>query len=167
MKFITLVRHAKAARPSGTDDFDRPLNARGQAEARETGAVMAAHGIAPDIALCSPSRRTRETLDLILPSLSGAMESLFEEGLYVASADDILKRIRDLPDAFAHVLFVGHNPAMHALALDLADAANDPGALSDLRSNFGTGALAQFEFDAWRWKDVRAGCGSLLHFVEP
>ena len=73
MLTLSLLRHAKSswANP-GQQDFDRPLNERGLEAAPRMGAFMAEHGIAPDLVLCSPSVRTRQTLDLVLPHFSPA-----------------------------------------------------------------------------------------------
>ena len=64
MPRLFLLRHAKSppAVP-GQKDFDRPLAARGRAAAPAVGRHMADKGYLPDLVLCSPSARTRETLD--------------------------------------------------------------------------------------------------------
>ena len=63
MDRLFLLRHARAgwALP-GVRDFDRPLDATGQAEAEATGEAMRTSGYIPDVTLCSNARRARETL---------------------------------------------------------------------------------------------------------
>jgi phosphohistidine phosphatase len=43
-------------------------------------------GIAPELVLCSPSRRTRQTLTRIAAALGDNVEVQIESGLYAASA---------------------------------------------------------------------------------
>src|SRR5262249_41406064 len=64
---LMLLRHAKSSWDDGSlEDFDRPLAPRGEAAAPRMGAYMAAHDLAPQLILCSPAVRTRQTLDLVL-----------------------------------------------------------------------------------------------------
>ena len=55
---LLLLRHAKAVLGEGMEDFDRPLALRGEQAAQAIGRHMAAHGLVPDLVLCSPARRT-------------------------------------------------------------------------------------------------------------
>ena len=67
MRELILLRHAHAepAAP-GQADLDRPLSAEGLAEAESAGRWIKDNGWVPDCVLCSPSRRTRETLEAVL-----------------------------------------------------------------------------------------------------
>ena len=57
---LILLRHAKAANAeAGMDDFARPLAERGLKDVAVVGRLLASHGLAPDLALVSPARRTR------------------------------------------------------------------------------------------------------------
>lgn len=58
---IVLLRHAKAEQPTGASDLDRPLTARGHADAAAAGAWLAHGGYLPDTVICSPAKRTRQT----------------------------------------------------------------------------------------------------------
>jgi phosphohistidine phosphatase len=58
---IVLLRHAKAERPTGAADADRPLTARGHADAAAAGAWLAHGGYLPEVVICSPAKRTRQT----------------------------------------------------------------------------------------------------------
>ena len=63
MRELILLRHAHAepARTGGAD-LDRPLSPEGLAEAESAGRWLRDNKLVPDRVLCSPSRRTRETL---------------------------------------------------------------------------------------------------------
>ena len=81
MRELILLRHAHAEPPrTGQADLDRPLSAEGLAEAEAVAAWMRDKSLVPDLALCSPSRRTRETLDVVTQAV-GAVERRLEEAL--------------------------------------------------------------------------------------
>src|SRR3546814_17061037 len=64
MRELILLRHAHAEPPAtGQSDLDRPLSAEGNAEAEAAGRWLQEQRLVPDLVLCSPSRRTRETLE--------------------------------------------------------------------------------------------------------
>ena len=91
MKTVTLFRHAKSGDKDNPniEDFDRPLASRGLKAAPKMGAAMRDRKLRPDLILCSPSVRTRQTLSLAAPEAWDAPpEVRFEERLYEASAAD-------------------------------------------------------------------------------
>jgi phosphohistidine phosphatase len=122
------LRHAKADRPTGTADVDRPLTERGHADAGAAGAWLAGRGIQPDLVLCSPSRRTRQTWHGVAVALSGgeAPEVHYDSGLYDGSTAVALGLLRAVGPEHRTVLLIGHNPTVSMLssALD-SDAARD------------------------------------------
>lgn len=115
---LVLLRHAKADTPPATADADRPLSARGHADARAAGAWLATRH-APDLVLCSPSRRTRQTWHAVAASLtageaSRAPQLHFERRLY--EQEELLAAIREVDDAVGVLLLIGHNPSLSELA---------------------------------------------------
>jgi phosphohistidine phosphatase len=163
-KHVLLLRHAKSSWDDpNVGDHDRPLAGRG----RKAGAAIARHladqGQRPDLVLCSPSRRTRETLDLLQPVL-GDVATRIEDGLYGASAAEMLALLKELPDDVGRVLVVGHNPGIQQLTLSLARPADGQAAVA---SKFPTGALASIALDVDRWSDLEPETGELEGFVRP
>ena len=85
MRHLILLRHAHAEPAStGQADFDRPLSPRGLAEAEAAGAWLAEQSLLPDRVLCSPARRTRETLECVFDRI-GYTEMRLEETIYEAT----------------------------------------------------------------------------------
>jgi phosphohistidine phosphatase len=168
MLTLALLRHAKSswANP-GLTDFDRPLNARGEAAAPVMGEALAALKIRPDLTICSPSRRTRETLALAAPKLAkGKPRITFDERVYLASASELLRIVREIDPAHATVLLIGHNPGLENFALKMAGD-GDPGDIGRMAEKFPTAALAVLRFDAAAWSAVRPGSGRLETFITP
>ena len=73
---LIIVRHAKAESFSSTPDLSRPLTPRGHADANAAGAWLAMHGYRPDLVICSPARRTRQTWHGIAIGLAAAASSV-------------------------------------------------------------------------------------------
>ncbi len=168
MPTLALLRHAKSSWDQASlSDFDRPLNERGKKAAPEMGRVLHDLKFAPDLILCSPSTRTRQTLDLVLPCLKGPAPTIqFDNDLYHASAASLLDQMRSLDDKLRSVLVVGHNPGLHALALTLAGEGGTDD-LTHLTSKFPTAALALLSFTNPRWRDTGPAKGWLEAFVVP
>lgn len=173
MRVLSLMRHAKSSwseRGGGgaaLPDKLRSLAPRGVRDAPRMASWMAANGICPDLVLCSTAVRTRETLTFvreILPLSPTAIE--FREELYHADLGALLSLIHSLDDGKAHVLLIGHDPGLHELAVALAGSgATDD--LSRLHSKFPTAAVAVLDFQAERWREVRAAEGRLRLFMAP
>lgn len=166
MKTLWLLRHAKAsAGGAGLADRDRPLTARGRAAAERIGHHLAERGARPDLVLCSPSLRTRETFELVEKALGTALSAEFDDELYLASERDLQARIQQVSDDAASVLLIGHNPGVAELALRLA-VRGDSDALAGLHRKFPTGALAELRIHSQRWRQFARGC-ELVAFVTP
>ena len=121
MLTLSLLRHAKSSWDDASlEDFDRPLAKRGESAAPRMGAFMAAQGLAPELILCSPAVRARQTLDLVLPHLAGGPTVVYEDSFYLAAPSVLLARLRKIEGKVRHVMIVGHDPGMQGLALELA-----------------------------------------------
>ncbi len=166
MSELYLLRHAKAAPQSdGTADRDRPLTTRGQEGARAIGRWIAKHGLDPDLALCSPAIRTRQTMDIVAAALPRRSEIAFDKALYLADSDALLARLREIPEGVRRVMVVGHNPGLHELAQTLSDVTT--GALANrLAQGLPTAALARFEI-ATEWGSLARRGARLVAFVTP
>ncbi len=117
---LILLRHAKSDWSGSAPDIDRPLAARGRAEAPLAGRWLANHADRIDLAIVSPAKRARETWELVSAQLAPVPSAQFDDRVYAASADRLLDVVRDVPDNVRTVLLVGHNPGMEQLASLLA-----------------------------------------------
>ena len=157
---IDLLRHAKSSWDNpGLADHDRPLTSRGRRAATRIGRHLREAGVEPELILCSTARRARDTLALL--DLAGAVS--VEPGLYGASSDLLLERLRETSDDVHSLLLVGHNPGIEGLAGVLAAE----GPLRDeLAAGFPTAALATLTFDGG-WRELRPAACELVAFVKP
>ncbi len=156
---LILLRHAHAEPPApDQSDAERPLTEGGQREATAAAAWLAAHDVQPDVVLCSPARRTRETAISIVDVLGAADALRFEPRIYEATPATLI----DLLDEHANadcVLLVGHNPGLETLVALLTDGTSDSG------RGMPPGSIAWLHVDAD--SALEPGAANLRHFWWP
>ncbi len=155
-RILYLVRHAKSGwEDVRLSDFNRPLNPRGLRDAPEMGRRLRLRGIRPDLVLCSPARRARQTLDLL--GLE-ARHAAYDDAIYAASVHDLLSIARAVDDAFASAMLIGHNPAMSQLAGLLTGVNID---------HLPTCGVVTIDLGPVRWKEAGACPARLVDFDYP
>jgi phosphohistidine phosphatase len=168
---LVLLRHAKsswdAAKTAGLADHDRPLAPRGRRAVAALRHHLEGTDIVPDLVLCSTARRAIETWDGIAPAFPPDTPVERTPELYGATATDLLRRLRQLPDAIGCALVIGHNPGLEDLATGLAASASGPAdLLRRLETKFPTGALATLVVPG-PWADLRWSMADLTSYVVP
>jgi len=160
MKKLYLLRHAKAEpwSPLG-NDFSRALNERGTRDAQVVADWALETLPAPDTVLCSPAKRTRQTLAPLLslwPQLLSVTD--YADSMYGASLNMLYTLMEDAFSYSERLLMVGHNPAFEELLIDVLE----PGQAAEIR-RMATGTLAVIEFSDVFRRDAHNG--KLLHRV--
>jgi phosphohistidine phosphatase len=148
VRTLVLLRHAKAANPDGLADHDRPLTARGHADASAAGAWLLSRNLRPARVLCSTSRRTRETwhsVRVALGDAAPASELVLSPELYSAGTVAMLELIRATSPDVGVLMVVGHNPTVSMVSVLL-----DPG--TEVEDGLRTAGLALHVVDG-NWKD--------------
>lgn len=169
MRQLLLLRHAKSSRDDPKlPDHARPLNARGRRAAAAMRAAMHGLGLAPDLVLVSPARRTLQTMEAMEPwDDTPLIEPM--EALYLAPAPQLLGVLRGVADTTRSVLLIGHNPGLHDLAMLLVGPValgHDGPNVRRLVDGYPTGALTEFAIPG-RWQQLDEGGGRLLRFLAP
>jgi phosphohistidine phosphatase len=166
VKFLYLLRHAKSSWSDLTlADPDRPLAPRGRKAAAHLAEHVRGHGVRPDVVLCSPARRARETLQLVFPDDAAKGATRIEPAIYGGGAEELLAPLRALGEDTRTAMIVGHNPGVQDLALRLAGPGPDP-ARARLEAKFPTAALATFSVPG-PWSGLGLGDSELVGFVTP
>ena len=159
-----LVRHAKSSwADMGMDDFDRPLNERGEKDAPHMAKLLKHHDIIPDRMISSPAKRALSTCLAFAQVLKFDEASIVtDKKLYHASADTILSVLAKLKDHTGEeedvVLLFGHNPGITEFANALLNVGID---------NMPTCAVVGATLDIDSWADISFGCGKLDSFEYP
>ena len=129
MYTLILLRHAKAVKSTG-DDFSRILTNDGGEDALRAGTALRDRGLAPDLALVSPSARTRQTFEAVRSATERDIgEVRYPDALYNGTSQVIRDLVGAVDPAMKCVMVVGHNPGIAegvaTLARDGARAAID------------------------------------------
>src|SRR5829696_9489472 len=122
---LIVMRHAKSDLPGkALGDFDRALSKRGKSDAPRMGRELARRGLIPEKVLCSPARRTRESLKLVLEEMAASPAVVYDETLYTfGDGRAYLKRMGQEKDG-APLMLMGHNPPVQNLAVRLCTSGN-------------------------------------------
>jgi phosphohistidine phosphatase len=161
---LYLLRHAKSSWDDASlDDRDRPLAPRGRKAAKRMREHLQAERIRPELVLCSPAVRARETLERVAPALGARTRIEIDESLYGASAEALAARLRLVPDEVRSTMLIGHNPGIHDLALTLA-ARGKP--LRRIYEKLPTCSLVTLELPG-PWSGLAAGQAEVTGFVAP
>lgn len=155
---IYILRHAKSEpwNPLG-NDFSRCLSHAGNQHAQALSSWALKTLPAPDTVLCSPAKRSRETLAPILskwPQLLSVTD--YVDSIYGASLNMLLTLAEDAFSYSQRLMLVGHNPGFENLLINVL--------LTEQAENIhkmATGTLAVVEFsDGFK---RGAGNGKLVH----
>jgi phosphohistidine phosphatase len=161
---LYVLRHAKSSWAEPTlPDHERPLAPRGERACTLIAEHLRSKRIFADLVLCSSSKRTRDTLELIAPALGDHPDIRVEERLYQATRSDLLARLREIAENVRSVLVIGHDPALQELVLELA---TENKLRNRVRAKFPTAALATL-LSREPWARFSAGSLELTAFVRP
>ena len=142
MKTLLILRHAKSSwKHAGLADRDRPLNKRGQRQAPEIGKKIYKLGLTPDLILCSPAKRARDTAIPVAEKCGydGDVEIVMD--FYPGDVPQYIQVLSNLPEAVQRVMIVAHNPGLADLLAMLIWRAE----------TLSTAALAQVEMPIEYW----------------
>lgn len=123
VRTLVLLRHAKAETPGEQPDLERSLTKTGEADADAAGSWLADEGLKPDLVICSPATRTRQTWRGVSVAMAqahpdtAAPEVHYEPDLYEGGRTEVIDLLRAVPEEIGTVLVVGHNPTVSDVSL--------------------------------------------------
>ena len=154
-KTLYLLRHAKSDWSDRTlSDFERPLNARGIAQAPQIAAVLAAKDNYPKAIFSSPANRAFSTAKIVAVKIGiGEDEISSKKCVYEANIFTLMYLLQETDDEIDVLLLVGHNPGMSGLVNTLSKQKIAP---------IPTCALIELELEIDKWVDLAPECASLI-----
>ena len=163
MKKLYLVRHAKSSWDNiEMDDFDRPLNDRGEKDAPHMAKFLKHRDVVPDRMITSTANRALSTCRAFAKVFDFDKKKIItEQKLYHASPETILKVLKSLPEYRDNedvVFLFGHNPGITEFANELLNVSID---------NIPTCGIVEATLDIDSWKDISFGCAKLDSFDYP
>ena len=159
MKTLYLVRHAKSYwKDQSIPDFDRPLNSRGKRDAPFMGEVLKDKKIKLGLIISSPAKRTKKTAIEIAAKIGYPEKKiLYQEELYEASSNTLIKVIRKIDEKYDSVMMFSHNPGLTLLNNHIANNYID---------NIPTCGIVALEFDR-KWNELDKNTCKFLFFEYP
>ncbi|HZF17670.1 MAG TPA: histidine phosphatase family protein [Steroidobacteraceae bacterium] len=161
MKRLTIVRHARADWDNRQySDFERPLNRRGQQQAREMAQILGPLLHAADLLLTSPAVRAYTTATIFAKELNLPLRRILtDERIYLASATDLLAVIRETGPRIEQLMMFGHNPGITELARQLTGNHDEP--------ELTPAGACTLEFDIAEWSQADVGKGLNARYEQP
>ena len=159
MKTLYLIRHGKSSWANQSlQDFDRPLNHRGERDVPFMGKRLREYDT-PDLILSSSANRAISTARIIAGKVGYAEARILEdETMYLASEKTLLSIIREIDNQYKTVMLFGHNPGFTMLANDLTNY---------FVENIPTCGVFCITFNIERWQQVGLGNGTVAFFDYP
>lgn len=159
---IALMRHGEAETVSATGkDYDRALSKNGVIQATVAGKLLKQTINTPEIILCSPSLRTRQTLDAI--HFEHPVKTIFNDKLYYGSVTDYLSMIVSAVETGFPALVIGHNPTISTAISRLSHSDNRSSRFSKMLRPAG---FAVIDFPEHIGENI-AGQGHLVTVTQP
>lgn len=159
MKTLLLARHAKSDWNSPTaNDFDRPLNQRGQQDAPLMASYLKQCGYSVGQIISSDALRALQTAEHYRQCLKPSHDLISYHDLYLASLQAIVTLVQHIAPGENTVMLVGHNPGMSE-ALNYFS--------TETVSDMPTCSVGIIQFDVAQWQDAAQSSGVLLGFEYP
>jgi phosphohistidine phosphatase len=160
---LWLLRHGKAERYDGSEDFDRRLKKRGKRDATRMGEWLKEQGLLPDLVISSPATRAIMTAKLVCDALEIDRQHIqLEKRLYDEGFARVKSVLAECPSTFNRVLLVGHNPEFEDLLTYLINSTDIP----DVEKLLPTAALARLVLPT-DWTQLEKGCAELPSITYP
>lgn len=130
------------------------------------GEWLSAMNVVPQKILSSSAVRTRQTLELLLPTFADTPDVEIKDDLYLANSAKVIECAGMLEDDVDTALILAHNPGLHEAALSLLT--KDEQAQSDtLRVHFPTAGCAIITLPVDRWSLIQKEIGTLTSYMLP
>ena len=148
MKSLLLVRHAKSSWDSPSlQDFDRPLNDRGNRDAENMAHRLINRKTDIDVFVTSTAMRALNTAKYFIKAYNAKKEHVIElADLYHASPGVMYNVIRQLSDDFKTAALFSHNPGITEMVNTLEVAKLD---------NMPTCGVFAVRADVEKWADFK------------
>jgi len=115
---LILLRHTKSDWGDfSLPDFDRPIKKDRVDDAKDMANKLKSLDLYPDLIICSPAKRTRQTVEYFCDKLKYDYDNIeFDKRIYESTAEDVLQVIRETDAGVKTLMVVGHNPSLTDLA---------------------------------------------------
>ena len=157
---LILIRHTKSSWADfSIPDFDRPIKKDRAEDAKKMATYLRLLKLQPDLIICSPAKRTRQTAEYFCDKLKYDFEKIqFDKRIYESSEQDILQVVQETDADVKTLVLIGHNPSItHFANLFIEEKIDE----------MPTTGVAWIEFESPDWEIDRTSRGKLKYFLTP
>ena len=157
---LILIRHTKSDWGDfSLPDIDRPIKKDRIEDAENMASKLKSLKLVPDLIICSPAKRTRQTVKYFYEKLKYEKDKIrFDERIYESSATEIMQVVQETDSKIKTLVLIGHNPPLTRFANLF---------IEDTIDEIPTTGVVWLEFVNADWKiDPQTHC-KLLHFLTP
>ncbi len=159
MKSVLIIRHAKSSWDLDVEDFDRPLNHRGQTDAPVMAKRLIKKDIQIDAFISSPAKRALSTAALFAEAYEKKTKTILTvPSLYEPVIEAFHAAINNLDDIYKVVAVFSHNPAITDFANQLTSVRVD---------DMPTCAVFAVKADIKTWKEFTSAQKQFWFFDYP
>lgn len=159
MKYLFLIRHAKASRERAVSrDHERPLCPRGEQQLVPLAQALNRCGAFSGGVFASDATRTRRTLEGILPGDFPAWRAHISAQLYTFDSRRLLQWLQCCNSPHDTLALVGHNPALTGLAEALTGHTG---------IHLPTAGFIIIRLPLHSWQETGPGRGELVRLLTP
>ena len=166
MIYLNLMRHAKTDLNNYQgDDFDRPICKEGILQTDAVKKYLESKKVSFDLYFCSPSVRTKQTLQCLLKNKSIKNQKIIEDhNLYDGNIDNFLLKLSKIQN-YKNILVLTHEPQISCFLsffLNPSDCSKNIRGLHPM-----TSSIISIKFDSEEWGSISNLNAELFQFIDP
>ena len=165
---LSLIRHAKSDWSNfDGDDMSRPISMKGKKKTEKILKFLEKKEkkIVFKEIFCSPSRRTKETLKLLLEKVSNDPKIYYLEDLYHSSGINIFDTVM-LHAKLNRVLVVSHEPLISSSIENFFSGSNNKYYLNAIEE-YTTSAFFNVRFKCKEWSEINKSVSKINFYKKP
>ena len=163
---LSLIRHANSEIDNSIqDDMNRPISSKGIKNTKKICEFLKEKKLIFDEVFCSPSKRTRETLDIIIKYLPRVPSIYYLKNLYHTSPIDIFDTVM-LEAKKKKVLIVSHQPLL-SNSIDNFFSGSQNKHYFNAVTSYSTSSLFNVSFKCEEWHQILKSNSVLNFFIKP
>tara|TARA_X000000950_G_scaffold112796_1_gene141956 strand:+ start:262 stop:777 length:516 start_codon:yes stop_codon:yes gene_type:complete len=165
---LSLIRHAKSDWSNfDGDDMSRPISMKGKKKTEKILKFLEKKEkkIVFKEIFCSPSRRTKETLKILLEKISNDPKIYYLEDLYHSSGINIFDTVM-LHAKLNRVLVVSHEPLISSSIENFFSGSNNKYYLNAIEE-YTTSAFFNVRFNCKEWFEIKKSVSKINFYKKP
>ena len=166
MIYLNFMRHAKTDCSSyNGNDFNKPVSRNGILQTEAVKKFLKTKNISYDFYFCSPSTRTKQTLEYLLNNESVKKRHIVEDfNLYEGDNDNFLLRLSKVK-GFKNILVITHEPQISYFIDFFLSENNHSGKISQIQ--IVTSSIISIKFNVDRWNLISNHNAEFFQFIDP